>query len=66
MYSKYIIDIVEIKLWQTLMTYFTFQRSEDSNSTLGSPTASDGSNSSFVSARQVSLKSRSVSRLAYR
>ncbi|ROT81566.1 putative serine/threonine-protein kinase greatwall [Penaeus vannamei] len=41
------------------------QRSEDSNSTLGSPTASDGSNSSFVSARQVSLKSRSVSRLAY-
>ncbi|XP_069995611.1 serine/threonine-protein kinase greatwall isoform X2 [Penaeus vannamei] len=49
----------------SLTSHLSF-RSEDSNSTLGSPTASDGSNSSFVSARQVSLKSRSVSRLAYR
>ncbi|XP_042874592.1 serine/threonine-protein kinase greatwall-like isoform X2 [Penaeus japonicus] len=49
----------------SLTSHLSF-RSEDSNSTLGSPAPSDGSNSSFVSVRQVSLKSRSVSRLAYR
>ncbi|XP_063595094.1 serine/threonine-protein kinase greatwall-like [Penaeus indicus] len=48
----------------SLTSHLSF-RSEDSNSTLGSPAGSDGSNSSFVSIRQASLKNRSVSRLAY-
>ncbi|KAK4308070.1 hypothetical protein Pmani_020213 [Petrolisthes manimaculis] len=49
----------------SLNSHLSF-RSEDSNTTLGSPTVSERSSSSLISVRRASLRGRSVSRIFHR